>query len=344
MSLSLALSLVPLLIALNAFFVVAEYALVAIRPAQLESLRSRGSRRTVGAIEQLKSAPGAAIGAIQVGITMSNLLLGWIGEPAMTALLMLAFAPLIALAPGTMTVVSTALSFIVVTLLTVVFSELLPKTMTLRSVERAAVLTAWPIAGFKQALAPLVWLMNAMANLVTVPLGFGRVERADEEHVDVGELRVLALRAGEQGAVSPREQALILNSLTFGRRPIRTVMVPRVRVAHLDLQWSMDRNRAVMNEQLYSRLPLCDGGMDHVIGIVRTKEFLTAYHAAGDSQVLGLIAQRAVFIPETTTIDRAMVLFHEKRTQMLIVVDELGGVEGIVTLRDVVDQLLAQDG
>jgi putative hemolysin len=104
----------------------------------------------------------------------------------------------------------------------------------------------------------------------------------------------------------------------------------------------MDRNRAIMNEQLFSRLPLCDGGMDNVIGLVRTKEFLAAYHAAGDVSVLRLIALPPAFIPETASVDRALEQMIEVRTQMLFVVDEFGGVEGIVSLRDVVDMLLGE--
>jgi putative hemolysin len=133
---------------------------------------------------------------------------------------------------------------------------------------------------------------------------------------------------------------LILRSLTIGRRMAREIMVPRVRVAHLDLKRSMEANREVMNAHLFSRLPLCNGGMDNVIGVVPTKEFLSAYHAAADSSVLSLIAQPPVFMPRSVTLERLLEAFHEKRTQLIFLVDEYGGVEGIVTLKDVVDELL----
>src|SRR3954453_14846579 len=146
MSLAVGLSLVPVLIVANAFFVGAEYAVVAIRGAQIEALRAKGRRRTAAAIETLKDHPAAAIGAIQVCITMTNLLLGWIGEPAMTALLQLGLGPLTRGVPhGVFVFVSTLLSFLVVTLLTVVFSELLPKALTLRYVPSVATLTAVPV-------------------------------------------------------------------------------------------------------------------------------------------------------------------------------------------------------
>jgi putative hemolysin len=341
MSLGWSLSAVPFLICMNAFFVSGEYAVVAAKPQHIASMRSRGWRRTADAIEAFKAAPGSAIGTIQVCITMTNLLLGWIGEPAMSAVLAMALGPLIELHPGFFGGVSLALSFIVVTLLTVVFSELLPKALTLQYVIPAAVMTAAPISLIQKAVTPLVWLMNAMANAVTRPLGLGTVDEMESEAVTPEELQILAAKAGESGAVSPREQSLILASLKMGQRKAREIMVPRVHVAHLDLRKSMDDNRAVIDSHLYSRLPLCDGGMDHIVGLVHVKEFLSAYHAAGDVQVLSLIARQPTFVPETVSLERLLETFHEHRTQLVFLVDEYGGVEGIVTLRDVVDELIS---
>jgi CBS domain containing-hemolysin-like protein len=343
MSLTWSLAAVPLLIGLNAFFVAAEYAVVAARVPQIESLRQRGWKRVAAALERLQSNPANAIGAVQVCITMTNLLLGWIGEPAMSALLKAIFAPLLQLvAPALFEGVSLALSFIVVTLLTVVLSELLPKAMTLRYVEPAAVLTAAPILAIQKAIFPLVWLMTALANAIIRPLGLGRIQQLEKQHVTADELRQLIVQAAAEGALSPREQALVLNSLAIGRRKARAVMVPRIRVAYLDLDRSMDDNRTVMNAYLYSRLPLCDGGMDRIIGVVNTKEFLSAYNAAGDSSVLSLLAQPAVFLPENITLDKLVGVMHEQRTQLVFLVDEYGGVEGIVTLKDVVDELVGE--
>src|SRR5437763_1846482 len=167
MSLAVGLSLVPILILANAFFVAAEYAVVATRGAQIEALRARGRRRTALAMEALKDHPAASIGAIQVCITMTNLLLGWIGEPAMTAMLGTAAGSLGGLVPhGVYTFVSTVLSFLIVTLLTVVFSELLPMALTLRYVPAVAVLTAVPVLQIRRAVRPLVWVMNGLANAV----------------------------------------------------------------------------------------------------------------------------------------------------------------------------------
>jgi CBS domain containing-hemolysin-like protein len=271
---------------------------------------------------------------------MTNLLLGWIGEPAMSAVLHKAFGPLITLSPTIMTAVATGLSFIVVTLLTVVFSELLPKALTLRYVEPAAALTAVPVLYIGRAIRPLVWVMNGMANLITRPLGLGKVEEFEEGGVTAEELRVLATQAAADGVVTPREQSLILNALTIGKRRANQIMVPRTRVASVDLQRSWAENVAIVEQYLFSRMPLCNGGMDHVIGVVLTRELLTAYHAGADITVLPLLAQPPVFVPERVTLDRLIEVFHEKRTEMVFLVDEYGGVEGIVTQRDVLDELL----
>lgn len=340
MPLELALAIVPLLIAMNAFFVVGEYTVVALRPAQVQNLITRGRRRTVEAITQLKADPSSSIGAIQVCITMTNLLLGWIGEPAMTAVLIATLGRVIPLSPQVTTPISIALAFIVVTFLTVVFSELLPKAMTLRYLEPAAMLTAVPVLAIRRAIFPLVWLMNQTANLVTKPLGLGSVEDFEESHVTPDELRLLAIQAAEDGLVTPRERSLVLNALTIGKRKANEVMVPRVHVDFVDLQKSMDENDIVVERSLRSRLPLCDGGMDKVVGVVLTREFLAAKLAGGETQVLSLIARPPVFVPERATLDQLIRTFDEERTQMVFLVDEYGGVEGIVTLRDVLRELL----
>lgn len=342
MALRTALAAVPLLILLNAFFVAAEYAFVAIREVQIELLRQRGWRRTAAAMASMKSRTAETIGTIQVCITMTNLLLGWIGEPAMTRVLHAVLGPLAQRIPDRVfTPLSIALAFVVVTLLTVVFSELLPKALTLRQVRPVAILTAVPILAIGRVISPLVWLMNAMANAVCRPLGLGRVQDTQRETTTTQDIMHLAQQATADGHLDAAERDVILNTLALGKRTARQIMVPRVHVAYMDMRWPMDKNRQIAEEYLHSRLPLCDNGMDHVIGVIRTREFLAACEEFADVQMLPLIALKAIFIPETLPADRLLTAFSQQNAQMMFVVDEHGGVEGIVTLRDVVDELLA---
>jgi CBS domain containing-hemolysin-like protein len=343
MSLAVGLSLVPVLIVANAFFVGAEYAVVAIRGAQIEALRAAGRRRTAAAIEALKERPAASIGAIQVCITMTNLLLGWIGEPAMTALLEMILGPLTRVVPhGVFVFASTFLSFLLVTLLTVVFSELLPKALTLRYAPAVAAMTAVPVFQIRRAVGPLVWVMNKLANAVTRPLGLGDVEEMEEAGHSREEVVLLAHEAAADGVLTHGERSLILNTLSMGKRAARQIMVSRIHVNYLDLRRSMSDNMKVLEGRLHSRLPLCDGGMDKVFGVVHTKEFLMAYEDDGDPSVMQLLARPSVFVPETLTVDKLLPAFYEHQTQMLFLVSEYGGVEGIVTLKDVVDELMRE--
>ena len=331
---------VPALIALNAFFVGAEYAVVSLRSSDIAQLRAKRHTRTADAVSRLRADLPSAIGAIQVCITMTNLLLGWIGEPAMGAVIDQLLQPLGLVLPHQVsTGISTAVSFLIVTLMTVVLSELLPKALTLQHTLSVAVLTAVPLVGTMRLMRPLVWVMNTMASGVTQILGLGPV-RIDDEAPTADEIRAIATEAADAGALTSRERAFVLNALSLGRRGAREVMVPRVKVSHIDLNQPMDRNAELIEQSLHSRLPLTEGGMDHIVGIITTKEFLTAYHAGADASVLRLIAREAVFVPVGVSLDRLLTAFRENNTQMLFLVDEHGGIEGLVTLQDVFDELI----
>lgn len=334
------LLLVPALIALNAFFVAAEYAVVAARPVHLAALTQRGHRRSAAAMERLKADPASAIGAIQVCITTTNLALGWIGEPALTQLLLIILGPIGRAIPHAIfRPMSIALAFLIVTLLTVVLSELLPKALTLRYVPAVVRFTAVPMSMIRTAVTPLVWLMNKMANLVTLPLGLGRVDAAEPGKASVQELRLLATEAAAEGKLTDAERTLILNTLALNHRLVKRIMVPRPQVQHLDLRWSMDANRKVVETHLHTRYPLCDGGLDHIVGVVKTKQFLTALAAEAEVPVLQLIADDPLFAPEISTLGQMLGQFSEKKAEFAMLVDEYGAVAGLITLGDIVDDL-----
>jgi CBS domain containing-hemolysin-like protein len=337
---------VPILIALNAFFVVAEYTLVALRGPGIEAMRARGTRgarKAADALVAMKDDMAGAIGAIQICITLVTLLLGSLGEPALGHLLIQLMGPAKDLVPDAVFhTFSTAMAVLIVTLLTVVLSELVPKAVSLQYTVALARFTAVPMYRIRIAISPAVWVMGKLANATTRVLGLGQV-KIEDAPPGLDEIRLMAAEAGEQGVLTPRERFLVLNALTFGRRRAHEIMVPRVRTAYLDITWSMDENRRVMSEYLYSRLPVCNGGWKQVMGVVYTKEFLTAYEEPGsDSSVLLLIARPPVFAPLNVELDRLLTLFHESKQHLIFLVDELGTVDGIVTVADVVDELIGE--
>ncbi|MBC7785518.1 MAG: HlyC/CorC family transporter [Burkholderiales bacterium] len=332
----LQLLFVPFLISVNAFFVVAEYALVSVRSGQIEEIKKRHPSAAI-ALRSLKDRLASAIGTIQICITMTNLLLGAIGEPAMTKIILMAFSSLEDV-PG-IRGISIAISFIIVTLLTVVLSELVPKAVTLQYTVPLASLTARPIYFIQTVLRPLVWVMDTMANITTRSLGLGRVNIEDVS-VTAEELRHIAAESEASGHLTSRERTLILNSLTLGRRTAAEVMIPRLRVNYLDIQRSMPENLDAVSHFLFSRMPLCNGGMDKVIGVIYTKEFLTAFQETEDSSVLLLIVREPVFVPVNIPLDKLLTRFHDDKAHLLFLVDEHGSVSGIVTLTDVVNELV----
>lgn len=334
--------LVPILILINAYFVICEYALVSIRTSQVPLIKKLGYRRTASAIEFLKKHMASSIGAIQVGITLSNLVLGWLGEPAMRSMIEWAVSPLGAVIPRVvMTPLATGLGFVIVTLLTVVVGELLPKAITLQHTIGMARFTLPALIVIQRGFLPLVWMMNVTADGISRLLGMGPLE-IEGRPLSADEIGEITAESGEAGTLTPRQRSLVLNSLALGRKTAEQIMVPRVQVAWLDIQRSMEQNMQVIEEHLFSRFPLCDGGMDHVIGMIYTKEFLVAYHAQADASVLSLLARKAVFAPVTLPLDRLLTTFHEQKSHILLLVDEYGGIDGLVTLTDVVDEVLGE--
>jgi putative hemolysin len=336
--------LLPLLILLNAFFVAAEYALVALRSSQVQTMRQQGYVFTARAMEQMRAQMPNALGTIQICITLVNLLIGWTVEPAMTALLTRLLGGIdLGLHPTTWQFISTSTGFIVVTLVTVVVSELVPKALTLQHTEIVARLTAQPMVQIQRLIFPLVWLMSMLASATTRLLGLGAVE-IEGRPMSAEEIHAIATESGQAGSLTPREQSLILNTLTLGKRSAHEIMVPRVRVTYLDLKRTMEENFQTIEEHLFSRFPLCNGGMDHVIGVVYTKEFLVAHEAEPntESTVLSLIARPAFFVPVTVSLDRLLTTFHERRTHMVLLVDEHGGIDGLVSVTDVMDELVGE--
>lgn len=334
--------MVPVLILINAYFVACEYALVSIRTSQIPLIIKLGYRRTAVALRFLKNHMASSIGAIQVGITLSNLVLGWIGEPAMRELIEWVISPMGKIIPPTvMHPLATGVGFLIVTLLTVVLGELLPKATTLRHTIGIARLTLPPLIPIQRVFLPLVWVMNVTADRISRMLGLGPLE-IEGRPMSADEISAITTESGEAGALTPRQRSLVLNSLALGRKTAEQVMVPRVKVACLDVQWSMEQNMKVIEEHLFSRFPLCDGGMDHVVGVIYTKEFLVAYQAQADASVLSLLARKVIFAPVTLPLDRLLATFHEQKSHMLLLVDEYGGIDGLVTLTDVVDEILGE--
>ncbi len=328
------------IVGLNAFFVATEFAIVRVRATRIEEMVADGVRRAAATREVLRRL-SAYISACQLGVTVTSLALGWIGERAFAWMIEPLFAGAGAWRATAVHSVAVSASFVAITFLHTVFGELVPKSVAIQRPEATALWVAWPLRAFALAFYPAVWTLNASAGLVVRLLGF---EPAGETSLALSEaeLRMILAVSRRTGVLSDTHARLLGNALDFTDRSVRQIMVPRGDVTFLDLGDSLEANLAKARASGHTRYPLCDGGIDEVVGVVHLKDIFLSGRELLPGADLRALARKPLFIPETVTIDRAVALFQQTRTHLGVVVDEYGGMSGIVTLEDVVEELLGE--
>lgn len=329
----LALFLALVLVAINGFFVAAEFALVKVRVTQLEPHAKTGDRRAVLAINMTQNLD-AYLSAVQLGITLASLALGWIGEPAFSFFL----RPVLSWIPGiTESLVHTigaSIAFVVITSLHIVIGEQAPKSFAIRTPESTTLWVALPLYAFHKVTFPAIWLLNKAA--VGVLRLFG-IRPSDHELVQTeDELRVLL--ASKHGVrLSVHKRQLLDNALELSHRTARQAMVPRADVAFVTVDESLEDAVELSRKRGFTRLPLCEGDLDHVIGFVHIKDLLIVEPRPASLKE----AQRKVlFVPETLSLDRLLRRMRRTHLHIGVVIDEYGGTSGIVTLEDVIEQIV----
>jgi len=322
------------LIVLNAFLVAAEYAFVRVRTTRLEALRESGSRRAASALG-LARRLDSTLATTQVGITLASLGIGWTGEPGFASLLepVLGAVGLHAwLHP-----IAFGVAFLVITLLTVVLGELVPRAIGIQSAERIALLAADPLRLLRRLLFPMVALTNrcalAVLRLAGLPAGFVSETVHTEE-----ELRAILALSHDRGHLTRVGRDILEKALGFSRLTARQIMVPRPDVVWLSTARAAAENLQVARSSGYTRFPLCDGDLDRVVGIVHIKDLLPAQGPID----LAAVTRAPIVVPETATADRLLRVFQRRALHMAIVVDEYGGTSGIVTLEDVLEEIVGE--
>ncbi len=326
-------------VSLNAFFVATEFAIVRVRATRIEELVTRGVKRAVATKNVLENL-NAYLSACQVGITLTSLGLGWVGEPAFARLIE---PPLRSLGLGPLAIHSTALAlaFGLITFLHVVFGELVPKTIAIDRAEATALLVSWPIRSFHRAFYPLIWFMNGSANLSIRLMGLQPVPDESRAHSEE-ELRMVLGLSQKSGVLTEAHAELLENALDFADRTVRQIMVPRGDIVFLDVNRSLDENLEAARQGGHTRYPLCDGDLDRVLGITHIKDlFLAATPNAGATNLRAL-AREPLLVPESLEAQRLLAIFQKQRLHLGIVIDEYGGTSGIVTLEDVLEELTGE--
>ncbi|MGQ3413442.1 hemolysin family protein [Natrinema sp. LN54] len=337
-----------LLVFLNGFFVAAEFAYVRIRPTQIEELVAEG-RSSAKLVQEAEENLDDYLATTQLGITIASLGLGWVGEPAIASLLEPVLGPV--LPAGTLHLVSIAIGFSIITFLHVVFGELAPKTLAIADAERIALLVAAPMKFFYYIFIPGIIVFNGTANFFTRLIGVAPASERDESHSEEEILRIVA-QSGEQGAVDMEEVKMIESVFDLGETVAREIMVPRPDVVTVRAGMPLSELRGVAASGNYTRFPVVDEDADEpVIGFVHAKDILQAIEAAdgddaGDEPAgeptARDLAREVLIVPETRRIDEILAEFRRRNVQMAVVIDEWGAFEGILTIEDVIEEVVGE--
>jgi CBS domain containing-hemolysin-like protein len=335
------LLLAVVLVALNAFFVAAEFAIIRVRTTRIDELAEQG-KPAAKAVKRILGHLDTFLSATQLGVTMTGLCLGIVGEPAMHSFL----APLfnlsrIGIKSQISTTISLVVAFAIVTFFQVVFGELLPKWTVIEHTERAAFIVAYPMNFFARVFAPFVWLLEKSARQLARLFGlhpekFGTHETAHSED----EIMAIVEAAEKSGTIGRSEAEIVDNVFEFAHTQVKDIMVPRVDILYLSTDWSIGKNIELAIDSPFTRYPLCESDVDNVIGMIHIKDLLSI--AGQPESTLRQIMRPLQVVPETKQIDELLRELQKNRGHQAIVLDEYGGTAGLVTLEDILEELVGE--
>ncbi|MFC4542402.1 hemolysin family protein [Halosolutus amylolyticus] len=329
------------LVFLNGFFVAAEFAYVRIRPTQIDALVEEG-RRSAKLLQEAEENLDDYLATTQLGITIASLGLGWAGEPAIASLIEPVLGSV--LPAGSIHLVAIAIGFGIITFLHVVFGELAPKTLAIADAERIALLVAAPMKFFYYVFLPGIVVFNGTANFFTRLIGVEPASESDESHSEEEILRIVS-RSGQQGAVDMNEVEMVEAVFDLGETIAREVMVPRPDVVTVRAGMPLSELRGVAASGTYTRFPVVDEDADQpVVGFVHAKDVLQAIEATDrtDDPTARDLAREVIIVPETRRIDEVLTEFRTQNVQLAVVIDEWGAFEGILTIEDVIEEVVGE--
>ena len=331
MTLLFELLAVAVLILLNGFFVAAEYGLVTVRRTRMQELAHYGSRRARQVL-LITDSPPRFIAAMQLGVTLTSLGIGALGEHALSR----AFDPVLA------TLLAVILAYLILTFFHVVIGELVPKAIALGHSERTALAVATPVRAFFTLTMPLIWLLRRSTQFV---LGlFGLEEPGAEGAVhSEAELKMLVSESTERGEIEEGEQEMLYKVFDFADKEVSDVMVPRPEVVALSVELPPEQALQAVLESPYTRYPVYRGTLDEIVGVLHVRDLIQAMHERGIASVeIADLVRPSYMVPETKDLAALLKEFRNQNQHLAIVIDEYGSMEGIVTLEDVLEEIVGE--
>lgn len=323
----------------NAFFVISEFAVVKIRRTKLEELAHAGSKRAKIALE-INEHLNTYLSATQLGITLASLGLGWLGEPAVSRLLEDVFGSFFEGQQMLLHSLSFGVAFTLITLFHVVLGELVPKSMAIQNTERYALFVAVPLYTFNKICTPIIWCFDHVSMWI---LKLMKVQKADENEDAHSEEEIkLIIDASQKGGViDDTESEIIQNAINFSEIFAHEIMVPRQDMKCIYKDDSFDEVMAFVRENKHTRFPLCDQDKDQILGMLHIRDLLENKDAP-QKDILKRLVRKVLFVPENKSISDVLHEMMKKRIQLAIVVDEYGGTAGLLTMEDILEELVGE--
>ena len=331
------LIIVLLLVAFNGFFVAAEFALVKVRLSEIEVLAKDGGR-TAQIVRNILLSMDTYLSSCQLGVTLGSLGLGWFGERTMAALLEPVVLSL-GFAPETAHLISIPVAFAVMTFLLITAGELVPKFVALQKYRQVILAVGIPLVVFSRIFRPFIWLLNVSANLMLRCVGI-RINNEHGASFTESELRLTLVSMAAGGHVTRRERLIMENVLDLEEKVARRYMLPRNQIVYLNQNDAKEVKLRIVAESRHTRFPLCDEDLDHIIGIIHVKDLYKSLFDELESSDLETIARDPLFLPETIRLDALLREFQRRNTVLAVLVDEHGTVSGMITLENVLEELV----
>jgi len=328
-----------LLVSLNAFFVAAEFAIVKVRASQLEMKVQSGNRVAIIAKHIISRLDGY-LAATQLGITLASLGLGWIGEPVVSKIIIKVMSLTgVAIAPELAHDIALPVAFLIITVLHIVFGELAPKSIAIQRSQRTVLLIAIPLQFFFYVFRPFIWVLNGTANLLLKVLGISNVQGQEVHSSD--ELKYLVKQGQESGEIKKVDYEIIKNAFEFSERMAKQIMIPRTHVVAIDINDFKESMLDSLIEENYSRIPCYADSLDNIVGVVSLKDILIELRKGQPIQITSIM-RSVLIVPETKRIAILLKEFQSKHQQIAVVINEYGGTQGIVTMEDILEELVGE--
>ena len=330
--------LVFFLVFLNGLFVAAEFAMVKVRSSRIETLLQEGHPQAKYA-KELVSNLDSYLSACQLGITLASLGLGWVGEPAIVQMLQPLFIKF-DLPMALIHTVSFIIAFSIITALHIILGELAPKSIAIQKSERVILWTARPLIGFNKLMYPVIYLFNSISNSLLKRIGLDIADSHETAHTE-DELRLLMHESHEQGLMGQSNLAFVDNIFEFSTTTVKEIMVPRTDMICLYLEDSFQENLKTVLSEGKTRYPLCDSDKDHIIGYIHIRDMLKPLSMDQSPKMESLIREIHV-VPVNMPIGELLNFLQTSKSALAIVLDEYGGTAGLVSLEDVLEEIVGE--